>query len=121
MSDQMQGMPPGAGDDRRRHNRVPVRVEAIFRDGEDLISSYLFNISQGGLLVRSETPLELGTEVVLQFRLPGLDHHFAVLGQVIWKMSPEEGKASGMGVAFVDMGTEDREMLQRYISEQLAG
>ena len=107
------------GKDKRVQERVDVKVEVTFNTGKQLITSYMKNVSRGGLFIRTDKPLPLDTEVELNFRLPDSYRLFKARGLVVWN-SPKGGrKHPGMGVQFREMSEEDKEHLDKVIAALL--
>lgn len=104
--------------ERRNFPRIPVSLEVSFRDGEEVLSSYLFDLGQGGLFIGSREPLPVGCAVHLSFCLPGDGVSLAVAGTVIWQKDAREAVRPGMGVRFDDMSREDRERIDSFLMEQ---
>ncbi len=104
------------GNDKRVHERVDVKLEVTFNTGKQLISSYMNNVSRGGLFIRTEKPLPLNTEVELNFRLPDSYKVFKTRGLVVWNSPPGGKKIPGMGVQFREMSAEDQEIIDKVIT-----
>jgi type IV pilus assembly protein PilZ len=72
------------------------------------------NISEVGIFVRTNEPLEVGTRVTLKFAPPGSSDPLVLTGQVQW-VNPIRMLASnpnpGMGIRFIDLNREHRERL----------
>lgn len=65
-------------DERRRHARVPVELEAKMRElGASGVEAKILNISQSGFMAVAEGHFEVGTRVWLM--LPGRDRANAVI------------------------------------------
>lgn len=107
--------------ERRNGPRLPVSLEISFDDGEQVLSSYLFDLGCGGLFIGTPSPLEEGTRIRLCFHLPGWNDSLTVLGTVIWRQARENSSRPGMGIRFDEMSPEDRERLDAYLMEQLTG
>jgi len=77
---------------------------------------HALNLSEDGIFFKLNTPLALGTDVLLQFRLPGVEYEVSVEGQVVWVRNRKEGEkeVSGKGIHFTNIDGETREFLQGY-------
>jgi len=105
--------------EKRVHKRAVVKVEITFRTGKQLMTSYMHNVSCGGLFIKTDKPLPLNTELELNFRLPNSYRLFKTKGLVVW-VSPLGGKKPpGIGVQFREMSEEDAAYLEKVI-EKLA-
>lgn len=80
---------------------------AVRPSGEDQATRYAitFNISRGGLYVRTYDPLPRGTEVCVKLRAPGLSSTVELVGRVAWACSPARGTAltapPGFGIELI--------------------
>lgn len=106
----------GDGDDmaeRRRHERFATEIKVDYRSGENFLFSYIRNISEMGIFIRSDDPLPVGTEIELCFRPDGEDP-LDVRGLVVWVNPVKpigENLNPGMGVRFENLTPELRERL----------
>ena len=74
---------------------------------DKFISDFTHNISRGGLFIRSEQQLEVGTELTFKLHVPPLPDPMAITGRVAWVRSRAEG-VPGMGIQFVYRSDEER-------------
>jgi uncharacterized protein (TIGR02266 family) len=85
-------------DNRRLHTRHKVyRIEVKVASVDSFRASYLRDLSQGGLFVRSRQPLEIGTAVALELHVPNEELPLALSGTVA------RVEAQGFGVKFNDL------------------
>jgi uncharacterized protein (TIGR02266 family) len=94
------------GEERRRTERVPIKIPVDYSSVDDFFSEFSTNINNGGIFVETDTPEETDTVVTLQFKLPGLDEPVAVIGRVAWTSDGKGENPAGMGVEF--HGLDDR-------------
>jgi uncharacterized protein (TIGR02266 family) len=92
------------GSDRRQATRVAVDFFLEERTGDALYYQRATNLSLGGLYLDRTLPHPPGTQVDLQFRLPGDPAPLRIKGEVIESTSRD----LGMGVRFVDLSLGDR-------------
>jgi type IV pilus assembly protein PilZ len=86
---------------------------------QSFFSNYVCNISNGGVFIRSSSPLPLNSEVALVFRLPESDQCIRATGRVVWNYDMPKGTShivTGSGIRFVDMSASDRATLERYLA-----
>jgi len=98
----------------RRYVRKPVaakvtgKAEAgfghLFFDSQDL--------SVGGAFLRADLLLEVGEELALQLHLPGW-RGLDLKARVAWVRNSEG--SGGMGIEFLELGDQDRELLSRFL------
>ncbi|MFQ5658334.1 MAG: TIGR02266 family protein [Candidatus Methylomirabilales bacterium] len=83
--------------------RVPVHFEVKFQYAQTgrLGHGACLNLSRGGMFIATPRPARRGTEVLLYFTLPGMDHVLSVLARVAWKREEQTGSISGMGLQFL--------------------
>jgi len=98
---------------RREFVRIPHSFEVAYLTAKDLIKSYIFDISQGGVFVKTNTPLNPGEIINLKIHLPDKGKEIGVLGEVIWsntqeRVTRQKKYPPGMGVRFLKLATEDR-------------
>ena len=99
--------------DRRKFERVDTQISVDYADGETFLFSYITNISEMGIFVRSDDPLPMGTRLKLHFSLHDgtpLD----IEGEVTW-INPvrliADNPNPGMGIRLIDLSPEDRERI----------
>lgn len=96
------------------HKRLDLRVPIQLKvDVEYPNNHYLFeyssNLSQSGIFIHTDNPLEPGTHVHLAFLLPD-KHAIRTRGEVIWVNDDDESEC-GMGVKFLGLNIDDRERI----------
>lgn len=103
--------PPAS--DRRTADRIDVTWSVDCETEDTFLYANITNISEVGIFVRTDEPLEVGTRLTLKFAPPGRDG-LVLTGQVAW-VNPIRMLASnpnpGMGVRFIDLSQESRERL----------
>jgi serine/threonine protein kinase/DNA-directed RNA polymerase subunit RPC12/RpoP len=109
---------------RRRYRRfraeMDVRLQKAELDSEierDYLAR-LTDLSENGAFVSNTDPLPVGTFVRLNFALEGSGGRVNVLGLVRWR--DERPGHSGMGVQFLEVSTEDRGNLTRFVDNRAA-
>jgi type IV pilus assembly protein PilZ len=114
---------PGRADDDLSRQRVPLsrRVSLKFKEFRGFITEYSSNISLGGMFIRSEAPKPPGT--VFDFEL-GLTDDFTLvqgIATVVWVRHHSSGdhKPAGMGIRFLDLSPQSRELIQKVVEEHV--
>ncbi len=105
--------------ERRKNSRIPISLEVSFDSGEQVLSSYLFDIGEGGIFIGTPQPLEEGSPIRLCFHLPGLSNSLVIMGTVIWRQGTGDSSKPGMGIRFDDITDNDKECLDAFLMEQL--
>lgn len=104
--------------ERRGVERVAVQWDVDCRGSDTFLYACIANISQLGIFVRTDTPLEPGTRIVLKFGPEGVDAPFELNGVVQW-VNPVRvfalNRNPGMGVSLLAITRADRERVVRAI------
>src|SRR5690242_3981643 len=99
--------------DRRRHERYPTSIQVDYSSGDTFLFSYIQNISEMGIFIRSDTPLPIGTHLELRFTPDGQEP-IELVGEVTW-VNPYrpfgDNLNPGMGVRFNELTPEMRERI----------
>ena len=103
-----------AQSDKRRAKRWPLKVVAWVLgetwDGEVFFESA--DLSRGGMFLRSDFLLEIGTPLELWFSAPSTSEKLVVSARVAWIESDLAAeKGPGMGVEFLNLNDAGRRFL----------
>ena len=99
--------------DRRTSTRVTLNLPVAYRFGDTIATAPTLNLSKGGLGVRTITPLDVGTTVRVQFRLPASQGDIEANSRVIWS-----NQRAGMGLQFEDVRTPGQSVVDEFIDRQ---
>ncbi|HEX4386426.1 MAG TPA: PilZ domain-containing protein [Myxococcales bacterium] len=107
---------------RRKHARVRARnVGAQLLTAHGRISAQVENISRGGVFVRTDRPLEVGSDVLVELVRPGLRRALTLAARVTSRIDATEGRLSrrmpGMGMQFVSLDARQDERLLELLHE----
>ncbi len=103
----------------RRHGRVHSRARC-WCEGENVtFYARVGNLSEGGMFLRTSTPLAVGAQAKLRFEVPG-GLQIEAQAKVIWSRGEGEVGPPGMGLHFVSMGTGVLDGLRAAIARELA-
>lgn len=106
------GQDDGAtGAERRQHERYDTELSVDYGSGENFLFSYIANISEMGIFIRSDDPCAVGTRLQLRFAIEG-GAPLELRGEVVWinpLRADGENLNPGMGVRFVELDAEQRE------------
>ncbi len=105
----------GAEFDRRKSERADVVVQVAYHTVDELFSEFARNINEGGLFVETETPHPVGTEVSLQFKIPGSDEPLHVVGRVAHTTDGDSGESAGIGIEFDDLDGQARQRINQLV------
>ncbi|HJZ87467.1 MAG TPA: PilZ domain-containing protein [Polyangia bacterium] len=78
---------------KRKHTRIPIEVPVRYRTegSAEFVTSGLREISVGGALLRTDRPLPLGTEVIVEVTPPGGVSPMAIAGKVAYHAGTDAG------------------------------
>jgi len=100
----------------RKHKRVKVNWPVSIQTKEGTIERATYNISPGGAFIRGLSPLELHEVVDMLISV----HDITTKARVVWtrrQVCPDGDMPRGVGVEFVKISDENREMISSLVSE----
>jgi uncharacterized protein (TIGR02266 family) len=103
------------GSERRRSERAALIVRVDYSTIDELFSEFTRDINEGGLFIETEKLKPAGTEVTMQFNLPGSDEVVQTIGRVVRISSGDEFSPPGMGIEFDDISADDRHKINSII------
>ncbi len=96
--------------DRRRHPRAEMVVEVRLEGSDETLAGITENIGVGGLFIATSHRVELGTLLHVSCALPD-GHIVRADGLVSWFREETDEADPGIGVEFVALSEQDRELL----------
>jgi uncharacterized protein (TIGR02266 family) len=84
--------------EKRQHPRIPVALTVTYASRGDLKIDLATDLSPGGLFVRTDKPLAVGTEIDLSVVIGPKGPRISVNGKVSWCRENEPNR--GMGIQF---------------------
>ena len=113
MSERPKDDPAQAGIERRQYERFEISISVDYSSGDTFLFSYIQNISEMGIFIRTDNPQPVGTVLELRFAPDG-QTSMELLGEVTW-INPYrpfgDNLNPGMGVRFRDLSAELRERI----------
>jgi uncharacterized protein (TIGR02266 family) len=110
-------------DDQRQFERISLHAD-FHGHGGDGSGELLFesmDISAGGTFLKSDLLLERGERLTLEFQIPGAPRRLKIHACVAWVRSlPTPEEDAGMGMTFLEMPPEDRELLSAFLASNNA-
>ncbi len=107
--------------ERRDDERAIVSLRVDYKRLNTFFADYTKNISKGGSFVRTDRPLEIGTEFVFQITFPSHEGTLELRGKVAWRVTPgeatEQTGPAGMGIRFLFASDAER----RKVSDLVEG
>jgi uncharacterized protein (TIGR02266 family) len=101
--------------DRRRAGRSGLTVRIDYATVDEIFSEFTRDINEGGLFIETEKPHLPGTEVSMQFHLPGSDEIVETIGRVVRVSRGVAGVPPGMGIEFDELHPDDRRKIDRIV------
>jgi uncharacterized protein (TIGR02266 family) len=105
---------------RRDGKRVRGKISISFKKADDFFKSYIANLGEGGLFIRTTKNVPVGSLLDLEFNLPDSNQKINTKGEVAWTRPQDrstEKMPLGIGIQFIEMNPKDKEMLKNYITK----
>jgi len=105
--------------ERRKFVRIPIhkQIRLKFKDKEQFISNYVQDISLGGMYIKSNNPLPLGTIFNFEFEI-GNDFPL-ISGSCMVVRNDKENDAAGMGIKFLSLDPGSEKLIAILLKNQL--
>lgn len=106
-----------SGRDERRGGgqRAPIELKVEYKRLNSFFADYTKNISRGGTFIRTDRPLDIGTDFVFKLGIPTLEEPLVLQGKVQWIITPEQAtqeQEAGMGIGFVFLTEAERQRVE---------
>ncbi len=108
------------GIERRASPRADIVVRVNYQNVDSLFSEFARNINDGGIFVETDTPQPIGTNVELEFKLPGAGQPIKVVGNVVRSVSADQVESdgiAGMGIEFENLDSDVRQQINEIIQK----
>lgn len=107
----------------RRDPREPIELKLRYKSAsvDEFAERESGDLSVGGIFIKSEEPLPIGTLLKFEVQLSDETSIIAGVGRVVWNRSAEassEDAPTGMGIKFVKMDDESRARLEALIERR---
>ena len=96
---------------RRDSPRVVLGIPVAYRVGSTIAAALSLNLSQGGIAIRTTSPLERLAKCRLRFKLPGAKRDFEVDAHVRWS-----APRAGMGLQFDRVDAADQHEIDEFVT-----
>ncbi len=106
--------------ERRNSPRAEFVVRVNYQTVDSFFSEFARNINDGGIFVETEAPQPVGTNVELEFKLPGAERPVEVVGNVVRSISVDQvgpDGAVGMAIEFENLAADVREQINEIIQK----
>ena len=104
--------------ERRESPRIELELDVTLESAHNFYTGFGRNIGDGGLFIATQALPHLGEELVVRFRLPGVEQPICAQGVVRWVRDVGEAEAHGVGVALSRLGKDDRAAIDQFISKR---
>lgn len=107
-------------DNRRNEERVPIELRVEYKRLNSFFADYTRNISRGGTFIRTDRPLDIGTEFIFRLQIPNLVEPLRLQGRVQWVVQPDAATAeqpAGMGIGFVYRDEAERQLVEGSVAK----
>ena len=106
------------GAEKRSAERASITLRVDYKRLNTFFADYAKNISKGGTFIRTDRPLEVGTEFLFELSLPGREESLQLLGVVVWVVAADEaseGQHAGMGIRFKFDDDAERQRIEDFV------
>jgi uncharacterized protein (TIGR02266 family) len=98
--------------DRRNGPRVVLGIPVAYRFADSISAAVTLSLAQGGLGIRTMTPLEPGSRVRVRFRLPNSRKDVDADARVVWSDA-----RVGMGLQFERLDPDDQAAIDQFVDQ----
>ncbi len=102
-------------EERRRHSRVALEMRVDYTSVDAFFTEFSSNVNEGGMFVEMENAPDLGTQVQLQFDLPGHNESIQVEGRIAWTSDGKDDSPPGVGIEFQNLPLDARETINSIV------
>lgn len=99
--------------------RIMVSMGVNLGVGKVLRIAQAANVSSSGMLIRTNEEFPLGSDISLEFTLPGDHDPIKVEATVVRHTDPDREQVKGLGLKFVDMSPGHKKKLEDFLQRQM--
>jgi len=101
-------------DGRLRYHRAGLEIPVLLTSGrKDQVEASLVNVSQGGMQVQTDGPVESAKPLQISFELPGSKSLLKAQAEVAW-----QDQRGNVGIRFVKLAPRQQRTLQLWLAQQ---
>ena len=101
-------------DGRLRYHRAGLEVPVSLNcKGQKPAEAFLINLSQGGMQIHTDDPVEAAKPLQVSFELPGARSALKAQAEVAW-----QDKRGNLGIRFVKLAAREKRTLQLWLAQQ---
>jgi len=105
----------------RKHKRVDARLRCWCEADAVTFYARTANLSEGGLFLRTRTPLDRGTRAVVRLQGQGDLEELSTEAVVVWNRPDPQSGPAGMGLRFESVDSETVGRIRRIMGAELPG
>jgi len=106
--------------ERRASPRADVVIRVNYQTVDSLFSEFARNINDGGVFIETDAPQPIGTNIELEFKLPGADRPVEVIGNVVRSVGVDQiapNEIAGMAIEFENLSSDARQQINEIIQK----
>jgi type IV pilus assembly protein PilZ len=106
--------------ERRYQQRAPIELRVEYQRLNRFFYDFTKNISKGGTFIKTQKPLEVGTQFLFKLIVPKVTLPVVLLGEVRWivhegEVHPDGTKDPGMGIQFLYESDDQRTQVEHQV------
>jgi len=109
--------------DRRASPRHAITLRVDYKRMNTFFADYAKNISKGGTFIRTNKPLDVGTEFVFVLSIPEQSEQLQLRGEVMWTVDETRAtteRPPGMGIRFRFVDDDERKRLETFVERLMS-
>jgi uncharacterized protein (TIGR02266 family) len=99
----------------RKYHRVACRLRCWCEGDNITVYARIGNLSEGGLFLRTSTPMERGARAIVRF---GGDTPVEATARVVWSRVEGQGGPPGMGLVFEGVDESRRDAIRQIVETE---
>ena len=107
--------PEYQGRERRRYLRFNLRLKVKYEFKDEVNVNPSINISRGGVLIKSKSPVPVNAHLILRVELPTSHEDVLVISRVVWVEKTEDGDTYLVGISFSSIDSCDNRALVKFM------
>lgn len=107
--------PEYQGRERRRYQRFTHKVKVKYEFKDEIAINPSVNISRGGVLIKSKSPVPVNAHLILRIELPAAGEEVIIISRVVWVAKISNEGTYLVALSFSSMGSSDNKNLVKFI------
>jgi len=103
----------------RKTPRTPIAIQVNYHAVDNFLRDFADDLSTGGMFIATQEPAEPGTQLILEFMLPGYNYPIRVKAEVMWSRTKltSTDQIRGMGVKFIDLSASAKDKINAIVKK----